>query len=497
MDKIDYHKDFYDNVHGFIRVTELESKIIDSPFFQRLRNISQLGLLNYVFPGALHNRFNHSLGVLHMADKMTVSLQEKGCLENKRKIIRMAALLHDIGHYPLSHLVEKVVKDDAKSKFPTTDIFIEEDSSGELGIGCIDHEIHKLNLKIHDTGNPSDNFAHHERISNIVIYKTEIYGILLKNFTEDEIKIITQIISGIYPGPERYIIHSELDADRFDYLMRDSHQTGVLYGLIDIDQIIRNLELYPPEDNRIVVNEKGRKAIEHYLMGRYFLYSSVLYHKTMVGFDIMAKEVYKGLMERNVVWSYLDLIDCFKSESSTCKFLDFNDMWFFNKLKGVQNGSITWDETEEYEVKDEILKNFINRILFRKPLKLFHEEEKLINKDEKNYNRFFEPAFKDKVVELAKIEDYWYIPFEFNIPITEISPYISLSEEPSSRGKDETIMIKYNNESHEKEVGYLLEDNTSIIKELGDVELNIKRIYTKNQDYKNKLSEALVEYDSN
>ncbi|MCK4796742.1 MAG: HD domain-containing protein [Spirochaetes bacterium] len=497
MDKIEYYKDFYDNVHGFIRVTELESEIIDSPFFQRLRNISQLGLLNYVFPGALHNRFNHSLGVLHMADKMTVSLQEKGCLENKREIIRMAALLHDIGHYPLSHLVEKVVKDDAKSKFPTTDIFIEEDSSGELGIGCIDHEIHKLNLKIHDTGNPSDNFAHHERISNIVIYKTEIHDILLKNFTEDEIKIITQIISGIYPGPERYIIHSELDADRFDYLMRDSRQTGVLYGLIDIDQIIRNLELYEPEDNRIVVNEKGRKAIEHYLMGKYFLYSSVLYHKTMVGFDLMAKVVYKGLMEREKVWSYLDIIDCFKSEEASLKFLDFNDAWFFNKLKEVRDGKITFEENEKYEVNDEILKDFVNRILIRKPLKLFHESEQLIKKDVVNFNRLFEPAVKEKIVELANIEDYWYIPFEVNIKITEISPHTSLSEESPSRGKDETIMIKYNNVSHEKEIGYLLEDDTSVIKELGDVELNIKRIYTKDQDYKNKLNEALVEYDSN
>ena len=116
-DDIVFHRDIYDNVHGFIKVTELENKIIDSPYFQRLRNIRQLGLLDYVFPGALHNRFNHSLGVMHIADKMFTSLQETGyeVLNNKRELIRMAALLHDIGHYPLSHLVESVVLKDAKS----------------------------------------------------------------------------------------------------------------------------------------------------------------------------------------------------------------------------------------------------------------------------------------------------------------------------------------------------------------------------------------------
>ena len=76
--------------------------------------------MDYVFPGALHNRFNHSLGVLHIADKMIVSLQDKGHLPGKRKVIRMAALLHDIGHYPLSHLIEGVILEDAKSKIKTT-----------------------------------------------------------------------------------------------------------------------------------------------------------------------------------------------------------------------------------------------------------------------------------------------------------------------------------------------------------------------------------------
>ncbi len=211
VDKIETHKDFYDNVHGFIKVTKLENEIIDSLFFQRLRNINQLGLLYYIFPGALHNRFNHSLGVMHIADKMTVSLQEKGFLLGKRRIIRMAALLHDIGHYPLSHLVESVVKDDAKSKIPTIDITIEDEESISPEVDISDNEIHKLNVQLHELRNPRGDFAHHERISNLVISKTEIHNILIKQFSENQINEVMQIIAGVYPGPERLIIHSEKD----------------------------------------------------------------------------------------------------------------------------------------------------------------------------------------------------------------------------------------------------------------------------------------------
>lgn len=499
VDKIEHHKDFYDNVHGFIKVTKLETEIIDSVFFQRLRNISQLGLLNYVFPGALHNRFNHSLGVMHIADKMIASLQEKGFLSDKREIIRMAALLHDIGHYPLSHLIESVVKDDAKSKIPTVDISIEDEVGVTPEIDISENEIHKLNVQLHELRNPSGDFAHHERISNIVISKTEIYDILLKHFSEDEIKEIMQIISGVYPGPERLIIHSELDADRFDYLLRDSHQTGVIYGLFDIDQIIRNLELYEPEDNRLVVDEKGRKALEHYLMGRYFLYSSILYHKTMVGFDLMAKVVYEGLMERKIVWSYFDLIDTFKTPELANYFLNYTDANFFNSLRDVLNRGKTWDVKTDYRITDDLLFHFINRILRREPLKLFYEYQKLIKRDEKYNCYLMEPAVKDRIVKLAEIEDCWYIPFKLNIPITEISPYKSLSDEEIPQEKEyETIKIikTINLEEKKREVNYLVEDKTSVINILGEYQLNINRIYTKNQDYKLKLKDALEKYNA-
>ena len=269
VDELTSYREFYDNVHGFIKVTELESKIIDSPFFQRLRNIRQLGLIDYVFPGALHNRFNHSLGVLQIADKMIVSLQEKysekylfswddisendianvleheldidwtktakfektdngntirvstsnNCIllklndkkteihltidgniidkikfivkmknnkidiygknreiSGKRELVRMAALLHDIGHYPLSHLVESVIKDDAKSNIKPDEISLESSNDNK-------NDIQELICDIHNR-EASFDFSHHELMATVVIFNTPIYKILIEYFSD-------------------------------------------------------------------------------------------------------------------------------------------------------------------------------------------------------------------------------------------------------------------------------------------------------------------------
>ncbi|MCK5676844.1 MAG: HD domain-containing protein [Flavobacteriaceae bacterium] len=496
-DDLKFFRDFYDNIHGFIGVTKLESEIIDKPIFQRLRNIRQLGLLDYVFPGALHNRFNHSIGVLHIADKMVVSLQDKGFLEGRRKIIRMAALLHDIGHYPLSHLVESVVLEDAKSKIPTTDIVIELEGENQLEFDFVSNKIHELNVELHDSRNKKKDFAHHEIISNIVIRKTEIYEILRKEFSETQINEIMQIISGSFQGPEGLIIHSELDADRFDYLIRDSHQTGVIYGLFDFDQIIRNLELFEPEDNRLVVNEKARKALEHYLMCRYFLYTTVIYHKTMVSFDIIVKNAYKGLLERKMVWSYSDLIKNFEKPELVKKFIQYNDLSFFDILQKVYDGDRPWDETKKYEISDDLLFSSIESILYRKPLKLCKSSEKLVEIKQKTEDYiYFEPAVKERIVELAEIEKEWYIKFKKNVSITEIRPYVVLGDEgPSKNEEYETIKIVKYVSPDQPEINHLIKEESSIINVLSNYNLSIKRIYTKDDEHVEKLNSAIIEYD--
>ncbi|KKG11628.1 hypothetical protein EO98_04655 [Methanosarcina sp. 2.H.T.1A.6] len=495
-DKIDFYTNIYDNVHGFIKLTKLECEVVNSLFFQRLRNVKQLGLMDYVFPGALHNRFNHSLGVLHIADKMIVSLQDKGSLEGKRKVIRMAALLHDIGHYPLSHLIEGVVKEDAKSKIKTTDssttnISLETDVDDKRDLSA--HGIHKLNFNLHTMRNPSGDFAHHERITSLVILNTEIHDVLRKEFSSEDVIEIVQIIAGTYPGPEKLIIHSELDADRFDYLLRDSKQTGVIYGLFELDQIIRSLEMYAPEDNRIVVDAKSRKAVEHYLMCRYFLYSTSIYHKTTVGFEIIIQKIYEGLMERSFVYSYFDLIDFFEDHESSKKFLDYDDSYFFDILKKVNNHEIELDDKEEYKIKKDLLLNLIKRVLNREPLKLVVEYQQIMKRTDSSQKYLFESAVIDKITKIADIDRHWYITYNKDVSITSIGPYRSLSDNIISEDKQyESIKII---ENWNKEVKYLVEDPSSIIGVLSELKLSIKRIYTKNDSYKQKINTAIKVYE--
>ena len=497
VDDLESYREIYDNVHGFIKVTNAESDIIDSPYFQRLRRIRQLGLIDYVFPGALHNRFNHSLGVMHLADKMIVVLQENGSIEGKRKIIRMAGLLHDIGHYPLSHLIESVVKKDASSKIRISgknDVSMETDSDDddESFVNLENNDVHNLNLELHDSRNESLDFAHHERMSSIVIFKTPIYDILRSNdyFSDEEIKIIAQIISGTHSDPEKLLIHSELDADRFDYLLRDSQQTGVIYGRFDLEQIIRHIEIASPDNTgfRLVVNEKGRKALEHHLTSRYFMYSTLIYQKTAISFEIMSKMVYQGLMERKLVYSYFDLIKIFENQTSALDFLDYTDDYFFNILRDIDKRIQELDNNDAYKIKADMLYQLVKQLLNRQPLKLCYECQKFVplNQAKINSSRLL-PVVINEDAKKAGIESEWCIPFETKVRISDTNPYLSLSEASLLSEKDtyQTIrIIKAHN--NKKEIVALVEDESSIINVLSQHILKINRIYTKNDEYKQK-----------
>lgn len=494
-DKIEFEKEIYDNVVGFVGITESELEIISTPIFQRLRNIKQLGLANYVFPGALQNRFNHSIGVLHYADEMVCSLQKKGFLKGVRKRVRMAALLHDIGHYPLSHITERVVLKDAKSiPSPSKLIVTEQESISEKKLN---HPIHKLNLKLHPTRNDERDYAHHERIGNIVIQKTEIKQILKKYFSNKDITRINRLISGIEPSPEKDIIHSELDADKFDYLTRDSHQTGVTYGFFDVEQIIRHLEL--SEEGELVAGEKSKRAIEHYLMSKYFLYSQVIHHKTVASFNLIAQEIYRGLLERGIAWSYKDLLGKFDDERQP-SYLIYDDEYFFDLMKGVEKDKIKLPKNEGYSIEDDKLRTFIHMVLNRQRLKLVDNQQELLDKrDNRKIKEFSAPVIESLCRE-AGIEPWWFIVDEISVPPTKINPYRSGSgdHDGSENEAIKVITMEYNNDGTEnKRANFLIFDKSSIIRPLSLYQLNISRVYTKDEKYEHKLKTAIKNHRMN
>jgi uncharacterized protein len=500
----------FDNIHGFIQLTDFEWQLVDSPLFQRLRNIRQLGLLDYVFPGALHNRFNHSLGVMHIADRMVVSLQEKNQLNHKRarEIVRVSALLHDIGHYPWSHIIEVAVMKDAKKRVPRESgqvtLKLPESSDNIVPDRRLySSKSHKKNLSLYTQRNYASDFAHHERMAGIILFESSLHKILKTKFSKDEITKIAQIISGDYPGAEKFIIHSELDADRFDYLLRDSKQTGVPYGIFDLDQIIRHIDLYSEKPQKeglspLVVHKKGQKAVEHYLLSRYFLYNTVIYQKTITGFHYMAEKIYSGLLERGAVRSYGDIVTMFDKGNEN-EYLEYDDSYMFEKLKKFQSNPKSIKHIEKPAVSSLFLKDLIRKVLYRDPLKRVVEIQMLLDeKERKEENKphkliqYFQPATIEYIVKRAKIPKEWYITSPIKNSITSLSP----SKIPKDGDFDDKFIerkIKILNE--DKIPVSLTDDPSSLFKFLQKTELHIYGIYTKNDEYKNKIDAAMKEYE--
>ncbi|MDK2891783.1 HD domain-containing protein [Methanohalophilus sp.] len=212
-----------DPVHGYIELDKLAISLIDTSPLQRLRRIRQLGFSNLVYPGANHSRFEHSLGTMHLASMLTEQIEAS---EDDKNELRAAALLHDIGHGPLSHVTEDLIEKYTRTK----------------------HEDVKSILK-------------KEEISGIC----DEHGLSISNIADH---IMGKTALG-------QIINSEIDVDRMDYLIRDAHYTGVAYGIIDHIRMIHKMQFH---ENRLVVTEGGLNAAESLLVSRFLMYPTVYFH---------------------------------------------------------------------------------------------------------------------------------------------------------------------------------------------------------------------------
>jgi len=266
---IDRTKKIYDSVHGFIRFSELERELIDSEPFQRLHHIRQLGIAFLVYPGATHTRFEHSLGVMELAGRMYDKIVEK-CpdshkvpnIEYWRQVIRLAALCHDLGHLPFSHVAEEAILDKGGHERWTLDV-----------ICCpllrpVWQKLQKAYPK-HDVVNDLIKMA-------LGVEKLSELG-LSEHFSSWE-KVLSQIVTGDFFG-----------ADRIDYLLRDAQCTGVSYGLFDYHQLIEMLTVLPVKDKKgesleLGIEENGIESCDALLLARHFMhlrvyqYSSVKAH---------------------------------------------------------------------------------------------------------------------------------------------------------------------------------------------------------------------------
>lgn len=213
-----------DPIHRTIALSGLEFALLDTGEVQRLRRIKQLGFTYLVYPSATHTRFEHSLGVMHLAGRIAEAL---GLDKKSVELLRVCGLLHDVGHAPFSHTSEWLVE-----KF---------------------------------TQKP------HEKISEEIISRSAISDILSESGIE--LNDVVGLLAGKLK-PASDVLSSDLDADRMDYLVRDSHYTGVAYGVVDLERIISTLKL---QDNQLVLTG-GTQAAESLLRARFLMFPSVYEH---------------------------------------------------------------------------------------------------------------------------------------------------------------------------------------------------------------------------
>lgn len=378
-----------DNVHGFIGLTFMENKIERLPIFKRLQDISQLGLVKRIFPGALHNRYIHSLGVMHVIDQMALHLDKFSLAE--RQLMRLAGMLHDLGHYPLSHDLEQVYdrKESAMAfRMP---------SVRETFLDDIQQDIYKITGKL--DGKESEELSikmqipkrelvikgryHHETVTAHVIRKSTaikkivIEGIRLGYFDDSRYKwsdesenglveefaqkIINDICALIQGNgdyeyeegafPEHFtamlqMLHSELDADRIDYLLRDATFSGASYGSFDLGILLQNLNMEKVKIGELEVwivgvKEKGIGCADQYMVNRYLAYTQVIFHKYTSIVAKMLREVVYWMMNSESELSFYSpqkiygIID--KHEQNEA-YLAFTDSYFFEKLNAIEKG---------------------------------------------------------------------------------------------------------------------------------------------------------------
>ncbi|MCD6248454.1 MAG: HD domain-containing protein [Hadesarchaea archaeon] len=247
-------KIIHDPVHGSIRLSGLVLDLVDTLEVQRLRRIHQLGFANLVFPGANHARFEHSLGVAYLVQRVS---HELGLPPQEKDLLISAAMLHDIGHPPYSHTLECLMLEHIGMNHME---LAGEVLKGKLKM-CAPEETEKLTK----LGVPSAA----EVLSDHGLDPEELSHLLLG---EHEKPYLSQII------------HSDVDVDQMDYLLRDSHFTGVALGKIDIDRLLRTLRVH---QNRLAIANKGVEAVEGLLTARALMHSSVYFHHTTRTAELM------------------------------------------------------------------------------------------------------------------------------------------------------------------------------------------------------------------
>jgi len=361
-------KKVYDEVHGYIELDEVALRIVDLDVFQRLRRIKQLGVTFYVYPGAVHTRFSHSLGVYYLMKKLSERLASEGYIpRDDIPLLEASALLHDIGHLPYSHALETFYTRESGQGFE------HEDLSREIILN--DPEVS-------------------EALSAFGIDKHEAASIIYGRHREP---LYNQLMS------------SDLDVDRMDYLVRDSLHTGVTYGSIDLDRLLETITV--DREGNIAVKDKGLIAAENFYIARLHMYRGVYYHKTSLGYELLLTHIWGELLNIYEELEPFRSIEGIRTLIRRDSFKHFDDYWV--------NGLFYRVLGERGRGHEEVL-DLIWRFLYRKGYKVCLDRVELVYRDppsDAEIEDYMGKAMRRIVGDPDRIDKRYVIVFADSIPV--------------------------------------------------------------------------------
>ena len=284
-----------DPIHGFIQLESEECKIIDSPVFQRLRRIRQLSFAYLVYPGALHTRFDHTLGVFHVASKMAKTCNLS---DDEQRLVRLAALLHDLGHGPFSHVSEGAL-----------DLFADR---AKLGDAVSVQKADKI----------------HEMLTCDILDKDQSLARILGTDTLSDIKKL--LLRGYGDPILKSIVSGPLDADKQDYLLRDTYFCGVKYGVFDIERLHRMFHVVQDQldEKQLMIKQDGVHTLEQFILAKYYLTAQVYRHRVRrITDEMVVRAIVLGI-EKDSIDSLKQLYAYDGSQSFFENYMQWDDARF-------------------------------------------------------------------------------------------------------------------------------------------------------------------------
>ncbi|BBN60289.1 HD domain-containing protein [Hydrogenovibrio marinus] len=433
----------FDPVYGSVQISEIEYKIISTSAFQRLQNVKQLGLAHLVFPGANYSRFSHSIGALRNAGKFLNAIEQNACIDhvelspgtdhpykldvNEQQKYRLAALLHDIGHFPFSHATEHAFEEYLQNQklIQGRDIEIVDDHEA-FGSLIINNDS-ELKSVLNEAGFSPNDVASVFASDNYVS-KTEI---------------------NLKP-----VISSELDCDRLDYLKRTSHFSGLPFGNVDIDYLISSSRI---QRNKLCFDIKAKKSIEHMLLARYYDYQQVVFNKNLISLEWSLKEAIKICIKIDDNGINIEKSELLRMiEDNNIKGLD--DYKYTSAIKSAHNTLSLTPKDSKYM--------HLDAILYRHQARQVFYSQKYIRADDSYHGICLQEVrnLTDKYIQDNGLDPEYFHVWDKKHQLSKVNPSeLCSANSPSDLETTEELVHIYNQHSQTHPVFPLVFESSSLL----------------------------------